>query len=1027
MKKVQFKLKNKTRAFSLAMLATLVLFTGCNSYDDEITDLQGQIDAVVTDVATLKTSVAALQTSVSGMTYIKSITMGTDGKLTITPSVGNAIVYDAKNYVTYDIKLEGNNLIVNGANKGSVVIPPLTFENGVLKSGTATVADLTSWMKSGLTVVDGFLAINGQKTTVAIPVDPGKTVKDVALDGTNVKVTYTDGTSTVFANVPFVASVSATTGNLVVNGVDTGVLIKNVYTVKDGFLAVNDVKTTVAIPADNEVVLINKVGDEIVSVTITDDKGNTITVKLNPTNELLSSILFVPKIIKGGINTVYVGYINSIPPTVKKVLFQEDSVYYRFNPTSADLSKTEWKFLNNSAQIVAAPGVGGVNDKYTLLEKPDHFYFGNGSGRFSLKIANWVEPTNGESHLFSLQADGKDFYSGKPSSVVSDYTRIEMKPYTAFIRNKTLLPAFSPYAVVAPPVPTPTSTAHHELYPGEPKKNLYDLVVATATDGTTEKKFEDYKFYAYKWQFTKETNYDVSGADNTTPQNAFIKIENNGDITIVGGTSALDRKPLIKVTLLDSINNNVIAVSWITFVIKEKPTTPPPPPGNVNIGSFVKQSSIGYQAMFLGQAVYENNLTKVAEIPWDKMNELYATLEMSHNQFKANYPINKFKATSAKYNVTVTKDQNNVYTYTGGTEYSATPNSVVGLNSIAANQIGKLTVDAEQDNVDTYAILFEASPYSKFGWNVIKYEFEPSDLTKHKKVEFTIAYEVKRPTLAKSILSAYQYQNATTIITQGVKDPNTNVYAMELYLGEAFGFGAQSLHDMFDVATNNKIDGAIHNFVIAEYKSPAPNTISYIVTPGAASTTPLKTLLGVSQFTGTKMSMNPANPLSETERRYPANFKTTFINGEADDFDYTIVFRNPLTIELAPTAKFNLTDIKTGAKDSIDVSKNYIIKMLGETIVDKGVVNNTNATKYGLTTATLAYVADDTKTAYRPFNYAFDFAGTWASWENSGTRLTSQQSIADVIVTYTASFAKATRTDVVKVDPDPTNSPVKRK
>ncbi|MDX9749375.1 MAG: hypothetical protein RBT57_12835, partial [Paludibacter sp.] len=243
MKKVQFKLKNKTRAFSLAMLATLVLFTGCNSYDDEIADLKGQIDAVVTDVATLKTSVAGLQTSVSGMTYIKSITMGTDGKLTITPSVGTAIIYDAKNYVTYDIKLEGNNLIVNGANKGSVVIPPLTFENGVLKSGTAVVADLTAWMKSGLTVVDGFLAINGQKTTVAIPVDPGKTVKDVALDGTNVKVTYTDGTSTVFANVPFVASVSATTGNLVVNGVDTGVKIKNEYTVVDGFLAVNGVKT----------------------------------------------------------------------------------------------------------------------------------------------------------------------------------------------------------------------------------------------------------------------------------------------------------------------------------------------------------------------------------------------------------------------------------------------------------------------------------------------------------------------------------------------------------------------------------------------------------------------------------------------------------------------------------------------------------------------------------------------------------------------------------------------------------------
>ena len=66
MKKVfQTKLRSLTKVLTLVIIASLATFTGCTSYDEDITDLQGQIDKVVTDVATLKTSVAALQASVT--------------------------------------------------------------------------------------------------------------------------------------------------------------------------------------------------------------------------------------------------------------------------------------------------------------------------------------------------------------------------------------------------------------------------------------------------------------------------------------------------------------------------------------------------------------------------------------------------------------------------------------------------------------------------------------------------------------------------------------------------------------------------------------------------------------------------------------------------------------------------------------------------------------------------------------------------------------------------------------------------
>lgn len=1042
MKKVfPIKLKNVTRAFTLVMLATLVLFTGCNSYNDEIEDLQGQIDGVVTDVSGLKTSVAALEQSVAGMAYIKSITMGTDGKLTITPSTGSAIVYDAKDYVTYDIKLEGNKLIVNGAEKGSVtfdvklegnklivngteqgtvtfdvklegnklivdglekgevLIPSLTFVDGKLMSGTAVVADLTAWFKNGLTVVDGFLAINGEKTTVAIPVVPApeKTVKEVALDGTNVKVTYTDGTSTVFANAPIVSTTSAN-GTLVINGVDTNVKVNYVYSIIDGFLAVNGVKTGVAIPAGNTSAITFARDNEgnIISATVSDGT-DSFTVVLNPTNELLSSILFVPSWIDGGVNAIEVGYINGITAPIGKVLFNESNVVYRFNPTSADVSKTTWKFISNSARLSAASAQNAPGDNSTLFAAPVYTSNSDGSGTFTLNVGTWVEPAAPSTHhLVALQANGKDFYSGAASTVVSDYAKVMLAQYNAFIsdakKSNATANTYVHYRTVKPAI---GDANDFELVVNTPV-DLDELVWATANKGgAAERRFETYGFKNYKYEFSLPT---YLGVDSVTNQNSFVSLNAENVLSVNAGSSVLDRNPLVLVKLLSN-SGALVAQSYIKFKIVAAATSEEP---GKTVSYTVKAASpYNYNTLFVDNvAGVSAGDYKELLLTWGDINTyIYNELGLTHNQYRAIYGA-----------VTPT-----VKVQVGTAAPVAT--------TLTAHPI---VTSVEEPDVDTYAMKYRITPMAKFGTTKVTYTYDANPAsTLDDVVEVTFEFTVNPPAPDKAIIAAYQF-NATnppyadvttdaahTVFTQGIKytTPATE-YKMELNLGEGFGFGSAALHNLFGTGPN-KIDASNHEFIVTD-NYVVGGVQSYLFSQAAPSNSSLTALLGTSNSTGVKLGINPANPLKTLYRAYPVNFKTTYPNNEIHEFKYTVVFKNPLTIELESTADFNLLDVVTGAKDEIDLSKNYVVKMLGEVVFNKNGDVTAKAAEYGIT-STKTYSATGIVPA---FAYAFTFATPIATWENAGTKLTSTQKVANAVFTYETSFASVTRTDDIKVDPD---------
>lgn len=76
------------------------------------------------DIERLQESLSSLEETVKNLTYVKSITMDDKGVLTITPSVGSAITYDATKYVKYSIEVKNDNEIyVNGEKVGTIATP----------------------------------------------------------------------------------------------------------------------------------------------------------------------------------------------------------------------------------------------------------------------------------------------------------------------------------------------------------------------------------------------------------------------------------------------------------------------------------------------------------------------------------------------------------------------------------------------------------------------------------------------------------------------------------------------------------------------------------------------------------------------------------------------------------------------------------------------------------------------------------------------------------------------------------------
>ncbi len=1028
MKKVfQIKLKSIAKVFTLVVAASLVTFTGCKSYDEDITDINGKLNQAITDIATLKTSVAALQTSVNGMTYIKSITMGTDGKLTITPSTGTAIVYDAKNYVTYDIALTNNVLTVNGVNKGTVAIPALTFgADNKLMSGTTVVADLSSWVRSLTLSADNYLVINGTKSTILIPAATVQSVdvKGITISGNVLTITKNDNsTSTITLPQTALTLTAKSSDNgeltLTLNGVDTKVTIKNTYGVDGGFLTVNGVKTTVAIPAENKTsVIFSKDGNgNIISATVSDGK-DTMVIKVNPSNEALVGLLYAPMIINGGVNAVEVGYIND--NLAAKALFNQQEVTFRYNPFNANITDgITWSYVSNTAKFSVAPGVGA--DKTDLFYAPSAAKVSNVSGaaNFDLKVNNWVETGASDVyHLFMLQATRKDIYSGKTATVVSDYVKVMPVQYTAFISNST--PNAVPFIdyPVAKPAITDMSQVYTINYDGgvnTPAIDLKTLVLATANKTVGETALQRKTFLnlgfgtadnEYEFKFDIDDAY--LGVDGATNQNSSLFVTLSGStLKVTQGFASLDRTPLVRVRLYTKVASPKVAQLLATAYMKFNIT------GERTVTYNVPAVTYSYEKLFkhstpVAGGIDAADKTSIS-IPWDVVNsEIYNKMAISHNDFRIIFPDALLQGATSK----VVKFWN-----PAGTLTALTPTQELDVATELVSTLGAV-------DVDTRKLTYNITPKAKFGKYEITYTFKPAANDKTLKLVYT--FTITAPSVDRAILPQYYYLgvNNNKAFTEGVAEGG--VYKMRAYIGEFFGFGSTAYRSLFSPSTPtsiNWIDGVSHKAEILTTGVSAGAS-----TTGATLTNTVNTLDGV--YGTTTLPKSGADiilttPLTTAFRFY--NVKVTeynLPNGETLSNVFDVYFVNPLVIEAKanPIVMINKTN---GSAYTTDLKLNYVVKFKGRNIITYGVNEPVvpapsylyyPAAEYGVDASQLSYTVSPVA-PYSPT--ILSLTGTTLKWDNAGGGIsTNPLSVGSTSVSITTPFATTSLSVPVQVIPE---------
>jgi hypothetical protein len=683
----------------------------------------------------------------------------------------------------------------------------------------------------------------------------------------------------------------------------------------------------------------------------------------------LAGLLFAPNTMEDGVGVIDLGYINGTlgTSTVKSTFQTNQKLNFRFNPSSADVSKTTWDFIGNSVKFRSAPSADNAN-----IFAVSSFTDKGGWGEFGLKVTNWVEPAAGENRVLALQGTSPQGESTKV--VTSDYVKVVPVQYVATISNAKLDP-FTDYRTTAPAI----GDAHdHELVYTAKDLELLDYVWATAELATVKKKFEDYGFTDYKFEFSKEATY--LGEDAITDQNAFVSLSGS-KLTVLQGTAAIDRRPLIKVTLKSTLNDAVLATGYIKFTIVRQPTVPATPKTYTFDGG-----TIQYANLFKGHATIDDNKTDIV-VSWTRMNQIYTELGLSHNQFS--------------------------------TIYNVTPTAVP-----ADEGMGGIVKSTEQPDVDSYAIKYQITPRAKFGLTTVTYTFTPTN-SAYPVLNFVFTYNIVKPTLDKTILAGYRYNGSPTdVLTQGMNTGSG--YKMQLYLGEAFAFGSSSYRDVFAAATANKIDGATHSF---NFKTTVPPQAGAALTPAAGGT--IDEALGTSAAPTSGQLLRLTTKLTEVERVYDMQFVTTYLNGETDVFDFKVHFKNPFEIKLATPADFQLIDKVNGQADTQDVKANYIVTFKGKNIVTKGVAETTD----GATTVNAADYVDLADVNYglfyklepgtEYFTISKAVSNDWnkeseLTWDNAGTQLISEQTVATLQVKFVTDFAEITRTpaDNITVKPE---------
>jgi hypothetical protein len=759
-----------------------------------------------------------------------------------------------------------------------------------------------------------------------------KAVTDVALNGSNLTVTYSDGTTKQLTLPAGTESVTIELKNntLFVDGVDkgkvdfSGALSAADFGVsEDGYLTVGGTKTSVKLNNGSVNLIKDDAGKLLAAYIVSDNEKYFI-----PVYNALTDLQFLPAVYEGGIPVlefyrIAIGKENKgdhgVADAVAKgnILESEDTATFRTLPVNANVAAvTDWSFWNRAVTVRATEGED--SDLLTIIGDVKAVQGGvemKVKANFAAADGAVIElPTSlGESGPVNFFERGtkKDVVvleaklggEGYETTVTSDDVQVNLyDTHNVAIFDLVKWAAKSPekdmYAndLTKAKADAPQHKVGHKKNGAANTFDLLDYVIA-ATDVTEDYKMwnkddadthwgydeyqggSGYMFFdlpslqiptAYKF-----TSLTYLASDNTD-QSFFVEL-NGSKVTIKSGDSSIGRTPLFQVDLLNAAGG-VMATHYIKFEITRE-IIPSPKVDAVELGDIPYQDLYGANAAYLKGG-----------LPWAKMNEqVYNYLGLSNTEFVAIYG-----------------------------EPSLTTDHKTAGNGILADK-GTAVFNTDANQTSSTAVSITIDPETSFGphkWTAVFTPTSAADQLRYPTVEVVFNFNLVAP-------AHPAFSEVYTPVVNGVRTTDVKgkvvgsgpqaAYDMQATITEAFDLeslnnfkkdvvdtvSTKATHMIYFYSLDNKgaivldADGgvpSIEELAAATQASPALNSGKIAPYPYANPTN--ETFLS--------QEIDMSTPISIPVRTYDVIFRSVYENTQTVDTKWQYTFYNPLDVTLSP-------------------------------------------------------------------------------------------------------------------------------
>ena len=633
-------MKQTTKFLHIVMCMVLglsVSMTSCKDYDDDIDGLNQRVDA-------LEKSLSELSTDFGELAYVKSVSFA-DGVLTVTPATGSDVKYtipDEDTNTTYSLEVKSDD---------QKVTITMTGSDGSKNDFSFDLPQSESFNGQALTVDEnGYICYNGIPTLVKLPeATTGFDESKLVLNKEDNYVYY-DGEKTGVQLDKFNPALLTVEGNKVLYaGDETEVELPVVPTL--------DIKE------------ITDGTGTIIGYAITYD-GKTTNLKVVP--EKLQGLVFIPQFYYQGIEAMGVntieykaledmmegnangyekGYIEPTEGALASVAPKFNASYH-LNPSnvSADLLKVEnMSFLAKDLAYTKAGTV--VPDIYEREVKDGILTVYANLSEGTIKDIEDDEQVT----VLALQV-GTRGANGADTLITSDYAAVKKAVINGIVLSTI---------VEEPDVCSETEGTDHlwntlqeaidneaqfEIeYNNAEGEDVAELIQShyvvngkhqvwdeNANAGTVEKSGFKYRYDLIG--YTEGAN-KTSQSAHAAMKGSFIRAQEtaNGVQQAWGASQSratIGRMPIVRVTLEDTISGNYAAVGYIKFeIVSDKQE--PEKGGFIEIPTF-DQFHENFTASCHTEAF-------VFDLDWNDVEEqIYSTLDMSKEEFEADYELDGF-------------------------------------------------------------------------------------------------------------------------------------------------------------------------------------------------------------------------------------------------------------------------------------------------------------------------------------------------------------------------------------------------